>query len=41
VLEDWTHTQPGVYLYYPSRRQMPMPLQVFMRFVDEARKGRR
>jgi hypothetical protein len=29
---------PGVFLYYPSRRQTPMPLQVFLRFLEQWRK---
>jgi len=38
LLEDWCTTKPGVYLYHPSRRQTPMPLQVFLRFVETWRK---
>ena len=41
LLEDWRHALPGVYLFHPSRRQTPMPLQVFLRFVEKWRKGRR
>lgn len=33
VLEDWCPPYPGVYLYYPSRRQMPAPLRAFIDFV--------
>jgi DNA-binding transcriptional LysR family regulator len=38
LLEDWSSTVPGVFLYYPSRRQMPVPLRVFVDFVKEWRK---
>ena len=38
VLEDWSTTKPGIFLYHPSRRQTPMPLQVFLRFVEIWRK---
>ena len=38
LLEDWSTTKPGVFLYHPSRRQTPMPLQVFLRFVEKWRK---
>ncbi|WP_213714210.1 LysR family transcriptional regulator [Cedecea lapagei] len=33
VLEDWCPYYPGLYLYYPSRRQLPMPLKAFVDFV--------
>ena len=38
LLEDWSRTLPGIFLYHPSRRQPPMPLQVFLRFVESWRK---
>jgi DNA-binding transcriptional LysR family regulator len=38
LLEGWSHTLPGVFLYHPSRRQTPMPLEVFLRFVEKWRK---
>jgi DNA-binding transcriptional LysR family regulator len=38
LLEDWAITKPGIFLYHPSRRQTPMPLQVFLRFVETWRK---
>jgi DNA-binding transcriptional LysR family regulator len=38
LLEGWNCTLPGIFLYYPSRRQMPMPLQVFLGFVKKWRK---
>ena len=37
LLEAWGRTLPGVFLYHPSRRQTPMPLQVFLRFVEKWR----
>jgi DNA-binding transcriptional LysR family regulator len=39
LLEDWSRTVPGIFLYHPSRRQTPMPLQVFLRFMEKWRKG--
>jgi DNA-binding transcriptional LysR family regulator len=30
LLEDWTPRSVGFFLYYPSRRQMPAPLQAFI-----------
>jgi len=38
VLKDWTRTLPGVFLYHPSRRQTPKPLEVFLRFVEKWRR---
>jgi DNA-binding transcriptional LysR family regulator len=38
LLEGWSCTVPGVFLYHPSRRQTPMPLQVFLRFLEKWRK---
>jgi DNA-binding transcriptional LysR family regulator len=38
LLEGWSITKPGIFLYHPSRRQTPMPLQVFLRFVEKWRK---
>jgi DNA-binding transcriptional LysR family regulator len=38
VLKDWSRTLPGVFLYHPSRRQTPKPLEVFLRFVEKWRK---
>jgi DNA-binding transcriptional LysR family regulator len=38
LLEEWSTTKSGVFLYHPSRRQTPMPLQVFLRFVEIWRK---
>lgn len=39
LLEGWNCTLPGIFLYHPSRRQTPMPLQVFLGFVKKWRKG--
>lgn len=33
VLEDWCPYYAGVYLYYPSRRQLPAPLRAFIDFA--------
>lgn len=38
LLEDWGHALPGVFLYHPSRRQTPMPLEVFLRYVESWRR---
>jgi DNA-binding transcriptional LysR family regulator len=38
LLEGWSCPMPGVFLYYPSRRQIPMPLLVFLKFVQKCRK---
>jgi DNA-binding transcriptional LysR family regulator len=33
LLEDWAPPPVGFFLYYPSRRQMPAPLQAFVDFL--------
>jgi DNA-binding transcriptional LysR family regulator len=33
VLEDWCPPFPGLYLYYPSRAQMPLKLRVLVDFL--------
>jgi DNA-binding transcriptional LysR family regulator len=38
LLEDWTPRLPGFYLYYPSRRQIPAPLQAFVDFLKKERR---
>ena len=38
LLDAWSLTKPGIFLYHPSRRQTPMPLQVFLRFVEKWRR---
>ncbi|NPU68636.1 MULTISPECIES: LysR family transcriptional regulator [Bradyrhizobium] len=39
LLPDWGYATPGLFLYHPSRRQPPMPLQVFLDFVKRWRSG--
>jgi DNA-binding transcriptional LysR family regulator len=39
VLEDWRTHSAAIFLYYPSRRQVPVPLQVFMAFLRANLKG--
>lgn len=41
LLENWSITHPGVFLYHPSRHQTPMPLQVFLRFIEKWRQRSR
>jgi DNA-binding transcriptional LysR family regulator len=36
VLEDWCPYYSGFYFYYPSRRQLPAPLRVFVDFIKSA-----
>ena len=36
LLGDWCHTVSGVFLYYPSRRQTPAPLQALIDYVRRA-----
>ena len=35
LLGDWCGRFPGLYLFYPSRRQMPAPLRAFVDFMRE------
>jgi DNA-binding transcriptional LysR family regulator len=35
LLEGWSCTLPGIFLYHPSRRQTPMPLLVFLKFIEK------
>jgi DNA-binding transcriptional LysR family regulator len=37
VLEDWTQSFSGPFLYYPSRRYMPAPLRAFIDFLKAER----
>ena len=37
LLDDWTATFPGPFLYYPGRRQQPPSLTAFVSFVKEWR----
>ena len=40
LLDDWTATFPGPFLYYPGRRQQPPSLTAFVSFVKEWRRAR-
>lgn len=35
LLEDWWTRSAAIFLYYPSRRQVPVPLQAFIEFLRE------
>jgi len=35
LLEDWRPRSSAIFLYYPSRRQVPVPLQAFIEFLRE------
>ncbi|MFQ6313232.1 LysR substrate-binding domain-containing protein [Lysobacter capsici] len=35
LVPEWTPALRGFYLYYPSRRQLPEPLRVFVDFLRE------
>jgi DNA-binding transcriptional LysR family regulator len=35
ILTDWTWVSDGFFLYYPSRRQIPAPLQSLMEFLSK------
>lgn len=37
VLDDWSETFPGPFLYYPSRRNLPSALRAFVDFVQARR----
>ena len=39
LLDDWTATFPGPFLYYPGRRQQPPSLTAFVSFVKEWRRA--
>jgi DNA-binding transcriptional LysR family regulator len=41
LLEDWPSAPVGFSLYYPSRRKLPMPLQLFIDFLRAEFSGRR
>ena len=36
LLPDWSTAYSGLYIYYPSRRQTPAPLQAFIDFARKA-----
>ena len=38
LLPTWDYLFPGIFLYHPSRRQTPMPLAVFLKFIQKWRK---
>lgn len=38
VLDDWCPHYPGLYLYYPSRRQVPAALKAFIELVQASNK---
>ncbi|SDR19500.1 DNA-binding transcriptional regulator, LysR family [Rhizobiales bacterium GAS191] len=38
LLEDWSVRRSGLFLYYPSRRQIPAPLRAFVAFMRRERK---
>src|SRR5262249_52443884 len=35
MLESWSGPSRQIFLYYPSRRQVPLPLQVFIEFLRQ------
>ncbi len=35
VLKDWSVTSPGLSLYYPDRRHVPISLQAFIAVLRE------
>jgi DNA-binding transcriptional LysR family regulator len=35
LLDGWCGVRSGVFLYHPSRRQTPMPLVVFLKFIEK------
>src|SRR5262245_15861042 len=39
LLDDWSLTKSGVFLYYSGRRQVPAPLQAFVSFVRRHANG--
>jgi DNA-binding transcriptional LysR family regulator len=41
LLPTWDFLFPGIFLYHPSRRQTPMPLTVFLKFIKEWRNAPR
>ena len=40
LLEDWRPRSAAIFLYYPSRRQIPLPLQAFIEFLRENLRAR-
>jgi DNA-binding transcriptional LysR family regulator len=41
LLDDWTPIITGLYLFYPSRRQVPRPLRAFIDFLKAERRPSR
>jgi DNA-binding transcriptional LysR family regulator len=39
LLEEWAPSLAGFYLYYSSRRQVPLPLKAFVEFVQKANRS--
>jgi DNA-binding transcriptional LysR family regulator len=39
LMEDWCGHFPGIFLFYPSRRQMPSPLRAFVDFMRQHNTG--
>src|SRR5713101_712091 len=40
LLEDWRTRAAAIFLYYPGRRQVPVPLQAFIEFLREKLRAR-
>ena len=40
LLEDWQTPAAAIFLYYPGRRQVPVPLQAFIEFLRENQRAR-
>jgi DNA-binding transcriptional LysR family regulator len=40
LLDDWRTRSTAIFLYYPSRRQIPVPLQAFIDFLRENLRAR-
>ena len=40
LLEDWRPRSAAIFLYYSSRRQIPLPLQAFIEFLRENLRAR-
>ena len=40
LLEDWQTPAAAIFLYYPGRRQVPVPLQAFIEFLREKLQAR-
>jgi DNA-binding transcriptional LysR family regulator len=40
LLEDWRTISAAIFVYYPSRRQVPVPLQAFIEFLQENLRAR-